>query len=60
MSLLVQMQSFPEMLSRLVNINLFYFKSNWADVRAAAPMFVGEAARVELPSWAFLDGAPWD
>ncbi|XP_058035029.1 maestro heat-like repeat-containing protein family member 1 isoform X2 [Ahaetulla prasina] len=35
------MQSFPEMLSRLVNINLFYFKSNWADVRAAAPMFVG-------------------
>ncbi|XP_070604565.1 LOW QUALITY PROTEIN: maestro heat-like repeat-containing protein family member 1 [Erythrolamprus reginae] len=35
------MQSFPEMLGRLVNINLFYFKSNWADVRAAAPMFVG-------------------
>lgn len=30
------------MLSRLVNINLFYFKSNWADIRAAAPMFVGE------------------
>ncbi|XP_039177275.1 maestro heat-like repeat-containing protein family member 1 isoform X3 [Crotalus tigris] len=35
------MQSIPEMLSRLVNINLFYFKSNWADIRAAAPMFVG-------------------
>ncbi|ETE62380.1 HEAT repeat-containing protein 7A, partial [Ophiophagus hannah] len=35
------MQSFPEMLSRLVSINLFYFKSNWPDVRAAAPMFVG-------------------
>ncbi|XP_013930774.1 PREDICTED: maestro heat-like repeat-containing protein family member 1 [Thamnophis sirtalis] len=35
------MQNFPEMLGRLVSINLFYFKSNWADVRAAAPMFVG-------------------
>ncbi|KAM6454656.1 maestro heat-like repeat-containing protein family member 1 isoform 3-T3 [Liasis olivaceus] len=35
------MQSYPDMLSRLVNINLFYFKSNWADIRAAAPMFVG-------------------
>ncbi|KAM3839577.1 maestro heat-like repeat-containing protein family member 1 isoform 4-T5 [Vipera latastei] len=35
------MQSIPEMLSRLVSINLFYFKSNWADIRAAAPMFVG-------------------
>ncbi|XP_026550164.1 maestro heat-like repeat-containing protein family member 1, partial [Notechis scutatus] len=35
------MQNFPEMLSRLVSINLFYFKSSWPDVRAAAPMFVG-------------------
>uniref|UniRef100_A0A8D2IWM4 Maestro heat like repeat family member 1 n=1 Tax=Varanus komodoensis TaxID=61221 RepID=A0A8D2IWM4_VARKO len=35
------MQSYPETLSRLVATNLFYFKSNWADLRAAAPMFVG-------------------
>uniref|UniRef100_A0A8C6V9S0 Maestro heat like repeat family member 1 n=1 Tax=Naja naja TaxID=35670 RepID=A0A8C6V9S0_NAJNA len=53
------MQSFPEMLSRLVSINLFYFKSNWPDVRAAAPMFVGEKGHVGLLSWAFLDGPPW-
>lgn len=33
------------MLSRLVSINLFYFKSNWVDIRAAAPMFVGEKGR---------------
>ncbi|KAM6445551.1 maestro heat-like repeat-containing protein family member 1 isoform 2-T2 [Rhynochetos jubatus] len=35
------MQSFPEMLNRLVSTNLFYFKSNWVDIRAAAPMFIG-------------------
>ncbi|KAL8181435.1 UNVERIFIED_CONTAM: Maestro heat-like repeat-containing protein member 1, partial [Gekko kuhli] len=35
------MQSYPETLSRLIATNLFYFKSNWADLRAAAPMFVG-------------------
>ncbi|KAH0617332.1 hypothetical protein JD844_015381 [Phrynosoma platyrhinos] len=35
------MQSYPDTLSRLVATNLFYFKSNWADIRAAAPMFVG-------------------
>ncbi|XP_062987322.1 maestro heat-like repeat-containing protein family member 1 isoform X2 [Elgaria multicarinata webbii] len=35
------MQSYPDTLSRLVATNLFYFKSNWADLRAAAPMFVG-------------------
>nr|XP_056710567.1 maestro heat-like repeat-containing protein family member 1 [Euleptes europaea] len=36
------MQNYPDMLSRLIATNLFYFKSNWADIRAAAPMFVGE------------------
>nr|XP_038030602.1 maestro heat-like repeat-containing protein family member 1 isoform X2 [Anas platyrhynchos] len=35
------MQSYPEMLNRLISTNLFYFKSNWVDIRAAAPMFIG-------------------
>ncbi|KAM6282662.1 LOW QUALITY PROTEIN: maestro heat-like repeat-containing protein family member 1 [Porphyrio hochstetteri] len=35
------MQSYPEMLNRLISTNLFYFKSSWADIRAAAPMFIG-------------------
>ncbi|XP_066480065.1 maestro heat-like repeat-containing protein family member 1 isoform X2 [Tiliqua scincoides] len=35
------MQNYPDMLNRLVAANLFYFKSTWADIRAAAPMFVG-------------------
>lgn len=41
--LLPQMQSYPEMLNRLISTNLFYFKSNWVDIRAAAPMFIGES-----------------
>uniref|UniRef100_A0A8C3Q310 Maestro heat like repeat family member 1 n=1 Tax=Chrysolophus pictus TaxID=9089 RepID=A0A8C3Q310_CHRPC len=35
--------SYPEMLTRLVLTNLFYFKSSWVDIRAAAPMFIGKA-----------------
>ncbi|XP_065686253.1 maestro heat-like repeat-containing protein family member 1 isoform X3 [Patagioenas fasciata] len=35
------MQSYPEMLNRLISTNLFYFKSSWVDIRAAAPMFIG-------------------
>ncbi|XP_051630430.1 maestro heat-like repeat-containing protein family member 1, partial [Manacus candei] len=35
------MQSYPELLNRLVSTNLFYFKSPWGDIRAAAPMFIG-------------------
>uniref|UniRef100_A0A8C0INN9 Maestro heat like repeat family member 1 n=1 Tax=Chelonoidis abingdonii TaxID=106734 RepID=A0A8C0INN9_CHEAB len=35
------MQNYPEMLNRLISTNLFYFKSNWVDIRAAAPMFIG-------------------
>ncbi|XP_014811632.1 PREDICTED: maestro heat-like repeat-containing protein family member 1 isoform X1 [Calidris pugnax] len=35
------MQCYPEMLNRLILTNLFYFKSNWVDIRAAAPMFIG-------------------
>lgn len=38
-----QMQSYPEMLNRLVLTNLFYFKSSWVEIRAAAPMFIGKA-----------------
>ncbi|XP_007488818.1 maestro heat-like repeat-containing protein family member 1 isoform X2 [Monodelphis domestica] len=35
------MQSFPDTLSRIISTNLFYFKSCWEDIRAAAPMFIG-------------------
>ncbi|KAJ1195196.1 hypothetical protein NDU88_004477 [Pleurodeles waltl] len=35
------MQEYPEMLNRLVVTNLSYFKSIWANIRAAAPMFIG-------------------
>ncbi|XP_012503521.1 PREDICTED: maestro heat-like repeat-containing protein family member 1 isoform X4 [Propithecus coquereli] len=35
------MRHFPDLLGRLVSTNLFYFKSNWEDIRAAAPMFTG-------------------
>ncbi|XP_038615875.1 maestro heat-like repeat-containing protein family member 1 isoform X1 [Tachyglossus aculeatus] len=35
------MQSFPDLLSRFVATNLFYFKSCWEAIRAAAAMFVG-------------------
>ncbi|XP_068953129.1 maestro heat-like repeat-containing protein family member 1 isoform X3 [Petaurus breviceps papuanus] len=35
------MQNFPDTLGRLVSTNLFYFKSCWEDIRAAAPMFIG-------------------
>lgn len=38
------------MLNRLILTNLFYFKSNWVDIRAAAPMFIGKAAGALLPS----------
>lgn len=36
------------MLNRLILTNLFYFKSNWVEIRAAAPMFIGKAAGVLL------------
>ncbi|XP_069477987.1 maestro heat-like repeat-containing protein family member 1 isoform X2 [Ambystoma mexicanum] len=35
------MQEYPDMLNRLIVTNLSYFKSIWADIRAAAPMFIG-------------------
>lgn len=38
----LQMLHFPELLGRLVSTSLFYFKSSWEDVRAAAPMLTGE------------------
>ncbi|XP_077657290.1 maestro heat-like repeat-containing protein family member 1 isoform X5 [Urocitellus parryii] len=35
------MHHFPDLLGRLVSTNLFYFKSTFEEVRAAAPMFTG-------------------
>lgn len=35
------MHHFPDLLGRLVSTNLFYFKSSWEGVRAAALMFTG-------------------
>ncbi|XP_047698458.1 maestro heat-like repeat-containing protein family member 1 isoform X6 [Prionailurus viverrinus] len=35
------MYHFPELLGRLAATSLFYFKSSWEDVRAAAPMLMG-------------------
>lgn len=32
---------FPDLLGRLVSTSLFYFKSCWEDIRAAAPMLTG-------------------
>ena len=40
----LQMRHFPDLLGRLLSTSLFYFKSSWEDVRAAAPMLTGEAA----------------
>lgn len=36
------MRHFPDLLGRLASTSLFYFKSSWEDVRAAAPMLTGE------------------
>ncbi|XP_070078665.1 maestro heat-like repeat-containing protein family member 1 isoform X6 [Equus caballus] len=35
------MHHFPDLLGRLVSTSLFYFKSSWEDIRAAAPMLTG-------------------
>ncbi|XP_032111925.1 maestro heat-like repeat-containing protein family member 1 isoform X2 [Sapajus apella] len=35
------MHHFPDLLGRLLSTCLFYFKSSWEDVRAAAPLFTG-------------------
>ncbi|XP_040117477.1 maestro heat-like repeat-containing protein family member 1 isoform X3 [Oryx dammah] len=35
------MRHFPDLLGRLLSTSLFYFKSSWEDVRAAAPMLTG-------------------
>ncbi|XP_058132165.1 maestro heat-like repeat-containing protein family member 1 isoform X11 [Dasypus novemcinctus] len=37
----VSMHRFPDALGRLLSTSLFYFKSPWEGVRAAAPMLVG-------------------
>ncbi|XP_077022638.1 maestro heat-like repeat-containing protein family member 1 isoform X3 [Tamandua tetradactyla] len=35
------MHHFPDVLGRLLSTSLFYFKSSWEGVRAAAPMLIG-------------------
>ncbi|KAM4878236.1 maestro heat-like repeat-containing protein family member 1, partial [Sylvia borin] len=35
------MRSHPALLGRLISTNLFYFKSPWRELRAAAAMFIG-------------------
>lgn len=55
---LPQMQSYPEMLNRLISTNLFYFKSNWVDIRAAAPMFIGKSC--SQASWVQRGSLPKD
>ncbi|CAN8183555.1 unnamed protein product [Coccothraustes coccothraustes] len=35
------MRSHPALLGRLISTNLFYFKSPWQELRAAAAMFIG-------------------
>ncbi|XP_026987887.1 maestro heat-like repeat-containing protein family member 1 isoform X6 [Sagmatias obliquidens] len=35
------MHHFPNLLGRLLSTSLFYFKSSWEDIRAAAPMLTG-------------------
>lgn len=44
------MLHFPELLGRLLSTGLFYFKSGWEDVRAAAPMLTGEQ-RPSVPAY---------
>ncbi|XP_036278441.1 maestro heat-like repeat-containing protein family member 1 isoform X1 [Pipistrellus kuhlii] len=47
---------FPDLLGRLVSTSLFYFKSSWEDVRAAAPMLTGFLVlHVELQQQAQVD-----
>lgn len=46
----LQMRHFPDLLGRLLSTSLFYFKSSWEDVRAAAPMLTGEGAPGSLPT----------
>lgn len=47
------MRHFPDLLGRLLSTSLFYYKSSWEDVRAAAPMLTGEAApgSTPTPTW---------
>lgn len=35
------LQGYPDMIPRLIQTNVSYFKSIWADIRAAAPLFIG-------------------
>ncbi|XP_007464667.1 PREDICTED: maestro heat-like repeat-containing protein family member 1 [Lipotes vexillifer] len=35
------MRHFPDLLGRLLSTSLFYYRSSWEDIRAAAPMLTG-------------------
>ncbi|XP_072269283.1 maestro heat-like repeat-containing protein family member 1 [Pyxicephalus adspersus] len=41
LSSLLQVQGYPEVIARLIQTNVTYFKSIWPEIRAAAPMFIG-------------------
>uniref|UniRef100_A0A8C3U4J5 Maestro heat like repeat family member 1 n=1 Tax=Catharus ustulatus TaxID=91951 RepID=A0A8C3U4J5_CATUS len=46
------MRAHPALLSRLLSTNLFYFKSPWRELRAAAAMFIGqEGTAAGTPRW---------
>lgn len=34
-------QGYPDVIARLIQTNVAYFKSVWPEIRAAAPMFIG-------------------
>ena len=52
------MHHFPDLLGRLLSTSLFYFKSSWEDIRAAAPMLTGEAALGPPPAARHADPDP--
>ncbi|XP_023364135.1 maestro heat-like repeat-containing protein family member 1 isoform X1 [Otolemur garnettii] len=50
------MLHFPDLLGRLVRDSLFYFKSGWEDIRAAAPLFTGFLVlHAESRHWSQVD-----
>ncbi|XP_057387806.1 maestro heat-like repeat-containing protein family member 1 isoform X2 [Balaenoptera acutorostrata] len=50
------MHHFPDLLGRLLSTSLFYFKSSWEDIRAAAPMLTGFLVlHVEAEHWPQVD-----
>ncbi|XP_044930042.1 maestro heat-like repeat-containing protein family member 1 isoform X3 [Mustela putorius furo] len=53
------MHHLPDLLGRLVSTSLFYFKSSWEDIRAAAPMLTGFLVlHAEAEHWPQVDLEP--